>query len=88
MASHPTMGSSAFIARQTSIFAASVGNPPVLVVDVTASFPRPGGGTVLTGFNPSTDNGSIAFLVQGNGIYIATLRGLDNTCGPRWYAAA
>ena len=32
-----------FIARQTSIFAASVGNPPVLVVDVTASFPRPGG---------------------------------------------
>jgi hypothetical protein len=65
----------AFIARQTSIFAASVGNPPVLVVDVTASFPRPGGGTVLTGFNPSTDNGSIAFLVQGNGIYIATLQG-------------
>ena len=65
----------AFIARQTSIFDASVGNPPVLVVDVTASFPRPGGGTVLTGFNPSTDNGSIAFLVQGNGIYIATLQG-------------
>ena len=63
----------AFIARQNSIFAAPGGSQPMLVVDVTASFPRPGGGTVVTGFNPSFDNGAIAFLVQGNGIYLANL---------------
>jgi hypothetical protein len=60
----------AFIAQQTSIFAASVGSPPMLVVDV-GSFPGPG----LTGFSPSIDNGAIAFLVQGDGIYLATLEG-------------
>src|SRR5262249_38736040 len=64
----------AFIAGQQSIFAATVGSPPILVVDVS-SFPRPGGGSVFFGFNPSIDNGSIAFLVQGDGIYIATLKG-------------
>ena len=42
----------------------------MLVVDV-GSFPGPG----LTGFSPSIDNGAIAFLVQGDGIYLATLEG-------------
>ena len=28
----------------------------------------------MTGFNPSIDNGAIAFLVQGNGIYLADLQ--------------
>ena len=64
----------AFIAGQQSIFAASVGSPPMLVVGVS-SFPRPGGGSVFFGFNPSIDNGSIAFLVQGDGIYVAPLQG-------------
>jgi hypothetical protein len=39
----------------------------MLVVDV-GSFPGPG----LTGFSPSIDNSAIAFLVQGDGIYLAT----------------
>jgi hypothetical protein len=42
----------------------------MLVVDV-GSFSGPG----LTGFSPSIDNGAIAFLVQGDGIYLATLEG-------------
>jgi len=62
----------AFIAGQSSIFAAPVGSPPMLVVNV-GSFP--GNGTVLFGFNPSIHNGAIAFLVGGNGIYIATIEG-------------
>jgi hypothetical protein len=64
----------AFIARQNSIFATPVGSLPILVVDVS-SFPRPGGGSVFFGFSPSIDNGVTAFLVQGDGIYIATLEG-------------
>lgn len=57
----------AFISRQRSIFAAPVGSPPMLVVDV---------GSSLTGFNPPIDNGAIAFLMQGgNGIYTATIDG-------------
>lgn len=64
----------AFIANQKSIFAATVGSSPMLVVDL-GTFPNPGGGTLLTGFNPSIDDSAIAFLVQGDGIYIATVEG-------------
>jgi hypothetical protein len=62
----------AFIAQQDSIFAAPVGSPPMLVTMVNSD---PNGGSVFTGSNPSVDNGTIAYLVQGNGIYIATLKG-------------